>query len=362
MSSREDTLIQYLNEAHATELALVTTLRAHIAITPRGSYRSLLERHLGETQRQSDRLRRRLSDLGVSRSLVGTGVGALQSLIGQVLSLAKSPIDLLRGGGGEEKLLKNAKDECATEALEIATYDALEQVALELDDALTAEMAAQHRDEEEAMLAALREHIPALARDAVRAEVYGLDSYEVAETGAADATREAAGTARDVASATADAAVGLADEVTEKAGSAAAKATGTAKETAKEARRVPGVEEAEGEVRGAVADENDLPIADYDSLKAGEIVERLPRLTQVELGEIDAYERRHSGRKTILSKIDSLRGDEPWAGYDEQGVEEIESRVRDADDDEARKVRDYERRHKARKGVTEAAERAVAAS
>jgi ferritin-like metal-binding protein YciE/gamma-glutamylcyclotransferase (GGCT)/AIG2-like uncharacterized protein YtfP len=362
LSSREDTLIQYLNEAHATELALVTTLRAHIAITPRGSYRSLLERHLGETQRQGDRLRRRLSDLGVSRSLVGTGVGALQSLIGQVLSLAKSPIDLLRGGGGEEKLLKNAKDECATEALEIATYDALEQVALELDDALTAEIAAQHRDEEEAMLAALREHIPALARDAVRAEVYGDDSYEVSETGAADATREAAGTARDVAGAASDAAVGLADEVTQKAGAAAAKATGTAKETAKEARRVPGVEEAEGEVRGAVADEDDLPIADYDSLKAGEIVERLQRLSQIELGQVDAYERRHASRKTILSKIDSLRGDEPWAGYDEQSAEEIESRVRDADDDEARKVRDYERRHKARKGVTEAAQRAVAAT
>ena len=366
MSSREDTLIQYLNEAHATELALVTTLRAHISMTPRGSYRSLLERHLGETQRQSDRLRRRLSDLGVSRSLVGTGVGALQSLIGQVLSLAKSPIDLLRGGGGEEKLLKNAKDECATEALEIATYDALEQVALELDDALTAEIAAQHRDEEEAMLAALREHIPALARDAVRAEVYGLDSYEVSETGAADATREAAGTARDVAGAASDAAVGLADEVTEKAAAAASKASGTAKETAKdtakEARKVPGVEEAEGEARGAVADEDDLPIANYDSLKAGEIVERLSRLSQVELGQVDAYERRHSGRKTILAKIDSLRGDEPWPGYDEQSAEEIESRVRDADDDEARKVRDYERRHKARKGVTEAAERAVAAT
>ena len=46
MSSPEDKLIQYLNEAHATELALVSTLRAHIAVSPSGSYRSLLERHL----------------------------------------------------------------------------------------------------------------------------------------------------------------------------------------------------------------------------------------------------------------------------------------------------------------------------
>src|SRR3954462_9062848 len=43
-------VLQYLQEAHATEQALVTNLRAHISMTPRGSYRDLLERHLAETQ------------------------------------------------------------------------------------------------------------------------------------------------------------------------------------------------------------------------------------------------------------------------------------------------------------------------
>ncbi len=348
-------IIQYLNEAHATELALVSTLRAHIAMTPQGSYRSLLDEHLDVTRRQADRLERRLAELGVGRSLIQSGVGAFQSLLGQVLALGKGPIDLLRGGGGEEKLLKNAKDECATEALEIATYDALEQVAIELADEVTAELAAEHRTQEEEMLAALREEIPRLARDAVAAEVYGRKAYDSSEVGAVHAAQEAAESASRAAS-------GLAGEAAEQAGQAARKVTGTAKETAKEARRVPGVEAAEGEARGAVASEGDLPIADYDSLNAGEIVERLPRLSQVELGQVDAYERRHGNRKTILQKIDSLQGDAPWAGYDEQSADEIESRVRDADDDEARKVRDYERRHKARKGVLEAAERAVATS
>ena len=46
MSKSEDKLIQYLNEAHATELALVSTLRAHISMTPSSSYRALLEEHL----------------------------------------------------------------------------------------------------------------------------------------------------------------------------------------------------------------------------------------------------------------------------------------------------------------------------
>ncbi len=344
-------IIQYLNEAHATELALVSTLRAHIAMTPEGSYRSLLDDHLDVTRRQADRLERRLAELGVGKSLVQTGVGAFQSLLGQVLALGKGPIDLLRGGGGEEKLLKNAKDECATEALEIATYDALEQVALELADEVTAELAADHRAEEEEMLAGLREEIPHLARDAVGAEVYGRKAYATSEVGAVHAAEEAAEAASRAASS-------LAGGAAEQAEGAARKVTSTAKE----ARRVPGVEAVEGEARGTVASEDDLPLADYDSLKAGEIVERLPRLSQVELAQVDAYERRHGNRKTILSKIDSLQGDAPWAGYDEQNAEEIESRVRDADDDEAREVRDYERRHKARKGVLEAAERAVTTS
>src|ERR671938_1219557 len=107
-------------------------------MTPAGSYRSLLEEHLDVTRQQADRVQRRLSELGVGRSLVQTGVGAVQSLVGQVLSLTKGPIDMLRGEAGEEKLPKNAKDECATEALEIATYDALEQLAIELSDEVTA--------------------------------------------------------------------------------------------------------------------------------------------------------------------------------------------------------------------------------
>ncbi|GAC1316686.1 MAG: hypothetical protein NVSMB25_02880 [Thermoleophilaceae bacterium] len=113
-----------LNEAHATELALVQTLQAHIAMTPAGGYRTGLERHLRETSDHAERVERRLGELGQGRNRVLAGVGLVQGLLGQVLALSKGPLDLVRGGSGEEKLLKNAKDECATEALEIATYTA----------------------------------------------------------------------------------------------------------------------------------------------------------------------------------------------------------------------------------------------
>jgi len=180
-------LIQYLNEARATEDALVRTLQAHVALTPRGAYRDLLEHHLTETRGHSRAVARRLDALGASGSLLGATIGLAESVVGQALALAKGPLDVLRGHGGEEKLLKNAKDECATEALEIATYDAIETLAREQGDTETAELAARHRADEERMLAGLRAAIPNLTRAAAAARTGGGGDYRVDETGIADA-------------------------------------------------------------------------------------------------------------------------------------------------------------------------------
>ena len=57
------------------------------------------------------------------------GIGVAESVLSQVLAITKTPFDLVRGSSGEEKLLKNAKDDCAAEALEIATYTALRELA-----------------------------------------------------------------------------------------------------------------------------------------------------------------------------------------------------------------------------------------
>jgi hypothetical protein len=75
----------------------------------------------------------------------------------------------------------------------------------------------------------------------------------------------------------------------------------------RQARRVPGAETVEGEIKGAVATNGRLPIARYDKLNAKEIESRLSRLSKVDLGKIDAYERKHKNRATVLKKIESLR-------------------------------------------------------
>ena len=92
-------------------------------------------------------------------------------MIAQALALGKTPLDLLRGSGGEEKVLKNAKDACATEALEIATYTALEQLARSVGDETTARLAASIRADEEKMLERVLQEIPRLTDAVVGAEV-----------------------------------------------------------------------------------------------------------------------------------------------------------------------------------------------
>ena len=49
MSQSEQKVVQYLGEAHASEVGLVSVLQSQIAITPRGSYREGLDKRAGQT-------------------------------------------------------------------------------------------------------------------------------------------------------------------------------------------------------------------------------------------------------------------------------------------------------------------------
>ncbi len=100
--------------------------------------------------------------------------------------------------------------------------------------------------------------------------------------------------------------------------------------------------------------ESDLPINDYDELTAAEITPKLGSLSQVDLAKVDAYERKNANRSTVTDRINSLRTEEPWPGYDAQTVAEIRETLSAGDAALARKVHDYERRHKERQGVLEA--------
>jgi len=184
------------------------------------------------------------------------------------------------------------------------------------------------------MLDRLLKEIPRLTDAVARAEFEGEGPYDVTETGAADTLREVGGTAKRTTR----------------------RGAGQAKRTARQARKVPGVARAEGQVKGAVASEGDLAIAGYDKLTVEEIVGKLAELSQIDLAKVKAYERKTDDRSTVLTRIDALQGAEPWPGYDELTVEEIRAAVGD-DDERANSVRRYERAHKNRAGVLNAVER-----
>jgi hypothetical protein len=55
--------------------------------------------------------------------------------------------------------------------------------------------------------------------------------------------------------------------------------------------------------------ESDMPIQDYDSLAASQVVPRLATLSDADLRSVRSYEIAHRGRQTILNRISQRLGD-----------------------------------------------------
>lgn len=157
-------LIQYLNEAHAKEKELETSLQAHIGMTTRPPYKKRLQQHLRETKSHSKQVERRIKKLGGSTAIV-------PELASRGVALAKGPLHALRGTSEEEKLLKNAKTEYSEEHEEIATYTAIETLAEAVGDKETAKLARAIRRDEERMAKYLEGVIPTLTRAVATAEI-----------------------------------------------------------------------------------------------------------------------------------------------------------------------------------------------
>jgi ferritin-like metal-binding protein YciE len=178
-TAAEDKLIQYLNEAYGLEQRLETSLQAHIAMTTHATYKKRLKEHLSETKRHARDVKKRIKQLGgVAATVDAPGpaqVGeAAQAVIGgaqKAVALAQGPLHALRGTGQEEKHLKNAKTEYASEAEEIATYNSIEALAEALGDGETKRLARTIRREEERMRSYLEKEIPRLTKAVAKAEI-----------------------------------------------------------------------------------------------------------------------------------------------------------------------------------------------
>jgi hypothetical protein len=99
------------------------------------------------------------------------------------------------------------------------------------------------------------------------------------------------------------------------------------------------------------------PIAGYDGLSADELVAKLAEQPQTTLAEIATYEGANQKRAAVLQRVAALTGPEPAPGYDALSAEDAVKLVANGSPTLAAAVRDYERRHKARASVVEAATR-----
>ncbi|MFL5859200.1 MAG: DUF892 family protein [Solirubrobacteraceae bacterium] len=331
MSHTHKKIVQYLNEAHASEVSLISVLQSQLATTPPGSYRDAVESHLADTRGHARRIQERLEQLGQSRNPLQASienpiqafVGFTETLFGQMLALSMTPFDLLRGSSAEEKALKNAKDAYSTEALEIATYAAIERLARKVGDEQTAELAASIRGDEERMLERIMREIPNLTDAVVSAEIGAQPSPEMSATAAAD-------TARKIVR----------------------QGTSTPSKTVRQVHADAQIDE---QREDAVASEALLPIEGYRARSIKQIVTELSQLSQLDLDKIESYERQNDNRSAILIRISALRGEEPWPGYDDLTVAEIDAVLNDGDYERARAILDYERLHKNRPSVVQSA-------
>jgi ferritin-like metal-binding protein YciE len=200
-TKRDAKLIQYLNEAYATERRLEIALEAHIAMTPRADYKKRLREHLKETKAHARNVERRIKQLGGEAETVALpgpeqlakGAGAAQAAVQRAAAVAKGGLHAVRGTGQQERMLENARTEFQDEAEEIATYRAIEALAKAVGDKDTAKLARDIGREEKRMADFLAGIIGELALDVVHDEV------PVAEIARSPARRTAAkrsGTAR----------------------------------------------------------------------------------------------------------------------------------------------------------------------
>jgi ferritin-like metal-binding protein YciE len=179
LSAGDSKLVQYLNEAYGTEMRLETALQEHITMAVRPSYRKRLKEHLSETKRHAREVKQAIARLGGVTETISTPgpqrvSDVAQAVVGgahKAVALARGPLHMLRGTGPEEKQLKNAKSEYASEAEEIATYTAVATLAEALGNGDVRRLARTIIREEERMRSFLEKEISRIAAAVARAEV-----------------------------------------------------------------------------------------------------------------------------------------------------------------------------------------------
>ncbi|HEX2178399.1 MAG TPA: DUF892 family protein [Actinomycetota bacterium] len=137
----EGMLTSYIRDAHAMEQNVLRMLDSMISTTKDPNILEDLKHHRQETERHEQLLQQRLDSMGQGSTTAAKDIPAILG------AMAKGVADTMRS----DKPGKNARDAYVTEAMEIAAYRLLEQLAERAGDQQTAEIARKNCRDEEAM-------------------------------------------------------------------------------------------------------------------------------------------------------------------------------------------------------------------
>lgn len=141
MASAEQRLTEWLRDAHAAEQQAETMLSGMARrVEHYPDLKARIEQHIGETQRQAERLRGCLERRG-------DGTSAMKDTGGKMLGLGQAMSGMFAG----DEVMKSCIASYAFEAMEIASYRILIQTAREVGDEETARACEQSLHEEEEM-------------------------------------------------------------------------------------------------------------------------------------------------------------------------------------------------------------------
>jgi ferritin-like metal-binding protein YciE len=152
---QQETLIAWLNDAHAMEKSLAPVLENHAKdadLHPEMQVK--LQEHLNETKQHAELVAGCIKRLGGSVSTVKSGLG---TVMGTVQGMST--------GMAKDELVKNALADYAAEHFEIASYRSLIAAAEELGDQQTVGVCQQILRDEEEMAGWLEQHLPTITRE-----------------------------------------------------------------------------------------------------------------------------------------------------------------------------------------------------
>ena len=150
-----DTMLAWLNDAHALEVNLAQVLENHAKdAKDHPAMQAKIEQHLEQTRRHAELVKSCIERLGGSTSTIKSAMGKIGGMV-QGISTGPAP----------DELVKNALADYASEHFEIASYTSLLAGAQALGDQETARICQQILQDEIEMASFLQQNIPMITQE-----------------------------------------------------------------------------------------------------------------------------------------------------------------------------------------------------